>query len=69
MTSNGVDLNRADLCPNLHAHEMMYEADSETLPSGQVWCVLTQTCVGPDGQVVDTDGCGPGRPCFGKRNR
>ncbi len=32
--------------------------------SGICWCVHTQNCLGPDGQVVGLDHCTPGRACF-----
>ena len=31
--------------------------------SGIYWCSHTQTCIGPDGQVVGFDACLSGREC------
>jgi hypothetical protein len=31
---------------------------------GLVWCHLTQTCLGPDGQIADILDCNPSRPCY-----
>ena len=28
------------------------------------WCVQTQTCLGPDGQIVDEETCNPYRSCY-----
>ena len=28
------------------------------------WCVHTQKCMGPDGQVVTLEACNSERPCF-----
>jgi hypothetical protein len=32
--------------------------------SGICWCVHTQNCLGPDGQVASTEDCKPGRACY-----
>ena len=32
--------------------------------SAQYWCGLTQTCLGPDGQLCDDRQCLPERGCF-----
>jgi hypothetical protein len=32
--------------------------------SGICWCVHTQNCLGPDGQVVTPENCTPARPCY-----
>ena len=32
--------------------------------SAQFWCSLTQTCLGPDGQLCDDQQCTPGRNCY-----
>ncbi|MBI4481374.1 MAG: hypothetical protein HY652_00650 [Acidobacteria bacterium] len=28
------------------------------------WCMHTQTCLGPDGQVAEPEQCKPGRGCY-----
>jgi hypothetical protein len=28
------------------------------------WCVHTQKCMGPDGQIVTLEACNSARPCF-----
>ena len=33
-------------------------------PSGHCWCYHTQQPVGPDGQFVEPERCGPGRACY-----
>ena len=32
--------------------------------SGIFWCVHTQNCLGPDGQVAEPGNCKPGRSCY-----
>lgn len=32
--------------------------------SGIYWCAHTQTCIGPDGQLVHVTDCKSGRACF-----
>ncbi len=38
-------------------------ADPRT-DSGICWCVHTQNCLGPDGQVVTHENCTAARPCY-----
>ncbi len=33
------------------------------LPEGPFWCALTQSLIGPDGQIADAENCRPGRSC------
>jgi hypothetical protein len=33
-------------------------------PSGHCWCYHTQQPVGPDGELVMPERCGPGRKCY-----
>ncbi len=55
-------------CRFLHHKEMFYE--TEDRPAGHrsgnelYWCAQTQTCLGPDGQMVDDRNCRPGRGCY-----
>ena len=32
--------------------------------SGICWCVHTQNCLGPDGEVASREDCKPGRACY-----
>ena len=32
--------------------------------NGPFWCVHTQNCLGPDGEVANSDNCKPGRSCY-----
>ncbi len=36
---------------------------SSSMPQGPFWCALTQSLLGPDGNVADTESCRPGRSC------
>ena len=40
------------------------EADHYYDLSGHCWCYHTQQSVGPDGQQVMPERCGPGRVCY-----
>jgi hypothetical protein len=55
-------------CRCLRSKEMFFEAEPDlTIPntsSGLYWCVHTQNCLGPDGQVAEPENCQPGRACF-----
>ncbi len=33
------------------------------LPEGPFWCALTQSLIGPDGQMAGAESCRPGRSC------
>jgi len=63
--------NRADLCPCLRWKGMFVPSeDDPTVPrggGGLFWCLYTQTCIGPDGQLAEPGNCSsPGRGCWGK---
>ena len=55
-------------CRHLHSKGMFLGAEPDTPQwdsgSGLTWCSLTQTCLGPDGQMVDHRECQPGRSCY-----
>ena len=37
--------------------------DIRSSSSGIFWCLRTQNCLGPDGQIADPDNCQEGRSC------
>ena len=55
-------------CRLLRSKWMFIEAEPDpTVPrsdSGICWCVHTQNCLGPDGQVVTPGACTSGRACY-----
>ena len=55
------DTNRPNLCPALHWKEMFIWAEHEpTVPrsnTGSFWCLHTQNCLGPDGQLAEPEFC------------
>ncbi len=55
-------------CRLLRSKWMFIDAEPDpTVPrsdSGICWCVHTQNCLGPDGQVVTPEACRPGRSCY-----
>lgn len=55
-------------CTNLTSKGMFVETEHDPdLPrgdSGLFWCSLTQTCLGPDGGIVDDRQCKPDRSCY-----
>lgn len=60
-----------DLCPHLRWKRMFYEAEIDlTVPrsnDGSFWCLFTQSCIGPDGQIAEPgDCCSADRACHGK---
>lgn len=59
------------LCHCLHWKGLLVgvEHDPTVPPSndGLYWCVYTQTCIGPDGQIAEPIACSsPDRACHGK---
>jgi hypothetical protein len=41
------------------------QAESDILDASQhCWCRKTMQAIGPDGEIVDPEDCGPGRACF-----
>ncbi len=55
-------------CRCLRSKEMFIEVQGESnyphFGSGIFWCVHTQNCLGPDGQVAEPASCKPGRSCY-----
>ncbi len=55
-------------CCCLRSKEMFVhvEPDPAALHSGSgiFWCIHTQNCLGPDGQVAEPESCKPGRACY-----
>jgi hypothetical protein len=67
MPSLHVMIEKGEVCRCLRAKTMFYQVEGEE-PSaeetdGPFWCALTQSVLGPDGQVVDAQMCRPGRSC------
>ena len=60
--------NRPDLCPALRWKGQFILADDDpTVPhsnEGLFWCLHTQTCIGPDGELAEPGNCcSAGRVC------
>ena len=57
-------------CRMIRSKWMFIEAEPDpTVPRSGAsicWCVHTQKCMGPDGQVVTFEGCNSDRICFEK---
>ena len=55
-------------CRRLRSKEMYIDSEHDpTVPSshsGLFWCMHSQNCLGPDGDVVTQENCKPGRGCF-----
>ena len=43
-------------------HDLELEQQQQCEPT--CWCVKTQYCMGPDGQLVGWSECGPSRSCY-----
>ena len=57
-----------DYCRFLRSKEMYMHMDQPGWTvadshSGIFWCLHTQNCLGPDGQVAEPAACQPGRGC------
>jgi hypothetical protein len=62
--------DRPDLCHCLRWKGMFVEvARDPTVPpsnTGLFWCLYTQTCLGPDGELAEPGNCSSdGRACYG----
>jgi hypothetical protein len=62
------DIKHPDLCPSLRWKGMfvLAERDASVPPTndGLFWCLHTQTCIGPDGQLAEPATCAAkGRAC------
>jgi len=58
------------LCPHLRWKAQFFVGDpsqSEPPPTdGYFWCIFTQTCIGPDGRLADSENCSvAARACYG----
>ena len=57
-----------EVCVCLRQKSMFVQVEPDpTVPPSNddsYWCVLTQTVLGPDGQVVEPAACKHGRSCF-----
>jgi hypothetical protein len=65
------NINHPDLCDCLSWKGLFIQVahDPSVPPSndGHFWCVFTQTCVGPDGQLAEPGNCSSAsRACYGK---
>lgn len=66
MPSLNVLIEKGEVCQCLRAKAMFYHTPGEEpagSPEGPFWCALTQSLLGPDGQVTDAGSCRPGRSC------
>jgi hypothetical protein len=64
------DTTKETLCTSLRwKHQFVgVEHDASVPPSndGLFWCIHTQTCIGPDGELAEPGNCSsPGRKCHG----
>ena len=64
------DPHREHLCSALRWKGQFIEAEHDpTVPptnDGIFWCLHTQTCIGPDGELAEPGSCAsPSRPCHG----
>ncbi len=57
-----------DRCENLRWKGLYVNGEEGNSLSGSgdrlFWCVKTQTCLGPDGKLVDDYECSAGRACY-----
>jgi hypothetical protein len=63
--------NHPLLCPNLRWKGMFVQVEHDpSVPpsnSGLFWCVYTQKCLGPDGELAEPGNCSsPDRVCHGR---
>jgi hypothetical protein len=66
MPSLNALIENGQVCQCLRAKTMFYRVEGEELDArndGPFWCALTQSLLGPDGQVADAASCQPGRAC------
>jgi hypothetical protein len=64
------DTTKETLCTSLRWKQQFIssEHDATVPPSndGLFWCMHTQTCIGPDGELAEPGNCSaPGRKCHG----
>jgi len=55
-------------CRMIRSKWMFIEAEPDsTVPRSGTdicWCVHTQKCMGPDGEIVTSEACNSGRACY-----
>jgi hypothetical protein len=62
-------ISAGEICSCFRAKAMFYEvadagaAEAQAQNFAYVWCMNTQSALGPDGQVVSLETCTPGRGC------
>ena len=61
LDSERFDTSREELCSSLRWKGQFIEAEPDlTVPpsnDGLFWCMHTQTCIGPDGQLAEPGNC------------
>ena len=63
-------IERGEICHSLRDKKMFYQplvrdslnADFAS-PAGPFWCAKTQSLIGPDGEIADSEACRHGRVC------
>lgn len=70
LDSERFDTRREELCPALRWKAQFIEAEHDpTVPpsnDGLFWCMHTQTCIGPDGELAEPGNCSSKmRECHG----
>jgi hypothetical protein len=68
--SERFNTNHPALCPHLRWKEMFVQAEHDPTVqpsnSGIFWCVYTQKCLGPDGELAEPGNCtSSDRSCYG----
>lgn len=62
-------IEKGEVCQCLRAKTLFYQSadssenEASAGPEGPFWCALTQSLLGPDGEVADAERCRPGRSC------
>lgn len=63
------DVSCDSLCTALRwKGQFISAAHDDTVPptnDGIFWCMHTQSCIGPDGELAEPGNCGAGRRCHG----
>jgi hypothetical protein len=65
------NIDHPELCECLRWKGMFigvsHDVSAQQSSDGHFWCVYTQTCIGPDGQLAEPGNCSSGeRGCYGK---
>lgn len=64
--SLNVLISTGQICRSVRSKKLFYQQDedaSDARNAGPFWCSRTQRLVGPDGQLVTSETCRPGRSC------